>query len=138
MHYSKLLDTRPSAFQSVFPLHTKSRVCVCTLDSDSTSVISYHDRAAPGNPYTDRFSGQEPLPRSPRGPTEPLYGSVVMQIPRKMTAQPTCSEHPTLITAWLVVFLATHYHRSRGELWKELPSYLPLILRSAKPPRIPH
>lgn len=44
MQHSEFLETRPSAFQSVFSLYTKSNACVCTLDSDITSILASHTR----------------------------------------------------------------------------------------------
>lgn len=123
--------------KSVFPLHTKSNACVCTLVSDIISNTASYDQgykasSSPGNPHSGQPRGQGPLTRSPHVPTEPQSGSRSIQVQSDWTqiAQSTCSSwwltHSPQHSLWSPLQLSDGLHQRR--IWKKHPSYLPLML----------
>lgn len=112
MQCSELLETRPSVFQTIFPLNNKSNACddiIGTMVSHSQDFRAFLSSVNPDSP---RVRGQRPLPRSPHVPRELKSGSQSISVPADQTCNLSQSALPglgtmvpTFIMLCFVVFL---------------------------------
>lgn len=147
MQSSRLLEIRPSVFPSLFPLHTKNNVCVCTLDSDiKGSRVSYGQRCRaslfPGNQHSGKLRGQGPQPRSLHIARETVW-FMVHPSPSSWDSDSRANLLFLVWGLWLphspwhVLWSSSQLPTGELEKKKEPASHLLLVFLTAKPSQSP-